>query len=92
MFAIAIAIIVGGYFLIGVGVTAVVGETDRVKEEKTELIGTKTLISTDTLIITEYTWLDNTVSGYLTTDEKLENKVTVSVEFAKKNKIEDESD
>ena len=86
----SLLIIGGTYTLVGVGINAVVDEADNTKELKEELIGSKTIVNSDTLIITEFTWHDKSVSGYLTSDKELNKKITISVEFAKKNLIENE--
>ena len=85
MFVMALLVGLGYYLLIGIGINAIVDETDDTQALKTELIGEKIIISNDTLMITEFHYnpLGSTVSAI----DSDKNTVRIDVTFAQKNKI-----
>ena len=75
------------YLLIGAGIGAIVNEVDNAEALKKELIGEKTIINNDTLMITEFTY--NPTGSKVTVIGKKE-PFKVDAAFAKKNLIKKE--
>lgn len=86
-----IILIIASYFaIINIIINAVIDEKEIANTIKSELIGEKIIVNNDTLIITEFIY-NPWGSKVTAVGNNFTPKITVDVEFAKKNLIKDDN-